>query len=301
MKKIILIIFIFSFSFTKAQDYSSLIKKGNTHLSKKKYEDASKYYKEAFSIQSGTYNDYYNAACAFSLNNEPEESFKYLKLAAQNGFKNLKHIKNDRDLDTLKKLPKWENILKIVEKNQANYEKYFDQDLKKTLEDLFIKDQTLRQLYLDAEKKFGKDSDEMKFFWNLMEIQDEKNQAELINLLNKYGWSGTSKVGGKANIAQFLIIQHAPMEIQEQYLPLLEESVLNNESKGSHLAMLEDRILVSKNKPQKYGTQFYYDKKLKANILYQIENKNEVDKRRNRIGLDLLETYLKKFNIRYDQ
>lgn len=37
--------------------------------------------------------------------------------------------------------------------------------LKIKLETIFMKNQTFRRIYIEAENKLGKDSDEMKYFW----------------------------------------------------------------------------------------------------------------------------------------
>jgi hypothetical protein len=53
----------------------------------------------------------------------------------------------------------------------------------------------------------------------------------LDSLLAKYGWLGTNEVGGKANMAQFLVIQHADIRIQEKALPMLRKKCLNGSVK----------------------------------------------------------------------
>ena len=50
-----------------------------------------------------------------------------------------------------------------------------------------MKDQLFRRLYQDAEKKFGKDSTEMEYFWKVIEEQDESIEIEFIKIAEKYG------------------------------------------------------------------------------------------------------------------
>lgn len=58
------------------------------------------------------------------------------------------------------------------------------------------------------------------------------------------------------------------------------------------LVMMEDRILMDQRIPQKYGTQIQDDK------LYKVDNIDSVNVRRERIGLEPLEVYLKEMNVR---
>src|SRR5580704_9110412 len=52
-------------------------------------------------------NDYYNAACCYALSGKADSSFVLLKLAIQNGYNDLEHIKSDADLTSLHALPGW--------------------------------------------------------------------------------------------------------------------------------------------------------------------------------------------------
>ncbi len=166
-----------------------------------------------------------------------------------------------------------------------------DSLIKKSLEDILIKDQTLRLILPDIEKKFGKDSEELKYIWVLIKRQDSINEVQVIEILDNNGWVGTSRIGSKANQALWLVIQHSSLVIQEKYLPLLEESVLKNESPGWHLAFLKDRILMRNKKKQFYGTQAVYNKESGKYEIYPIEDPKNVDDRRKKIGLETMEEY----------
>lgn len=167
----------------------------------------------------------------------------------------------------------------------------------KQLEKISVRDQTLRQLWRDAESKFGKDSDEVRYFWRLVAKEDSLNEIETIAIIDQYGWVGKSEVGGKANMALWLVIQHASLEIQEKYVPLLEESVKKGESNGSHLALLHDRILMRNGKPQKYGSQIVTDPESGKSKLYDLEDPENVNERRSSVGLGPLEDYLKRMGV----
>ncbi len=60
--------------------------------------------------------------------------------------------------------------------------------------------------------------------------------------------------------ALFLVIQHANLKTQEEYLPVMRESVNNGQAAPQYLAMLEDKVLVKQGKKQMYGSQIETDK-----------------------------------------
>ena len=171
--------------------------------------------------------------------------------------------------------------------------------LKTKLETLFMEDQLFRRLYQDAEKKFGKDSDEMEYFWKVVEKQDERIEIEFIKILEKYGWLGSNQVGRLANGALFSIIQHSSIETKEKYAPLMKESVLRKESQPMHYARLIDRMLVNDNKPQIYGSQTTNDENGNA-IFFEIEKPEYVNKRRKEINLDGIESFAKERSIEWN-
>ena len=72
---------------------------------------------------------------------------------------------------------------------------------------------------------------------------------------------------------------------------MLTESVAKGESEGWHLAFLEDRILMRNKKKQLYGTQAVWDKTLRKNKIYPIEDLKNVNQRRKKLGLESIEKY----------
>ena len=97
------------------------------------------------------------------------------------------------------------------------------------------------------------------------------------------------------------MIQHAELEIQEKYLPLLKKSVEIEESEVWHLAFLDDRILMRKNKNQTYGSQAFWDKSINKMKIYPIDDLKNVNQRRELIGLEPIEEYAKMNGYVFDQ
>ena len=194
------------------------------------------------------------------------------------------------------------NKAKEIKKNTESISKQLpDSVLKKKLEFIRTEDQTLRLLLPEVTDKFGRDSDEYKYIWSLINRQDSICTNKLIKIIDTYGWIGKSRIGAKANQAIWLVMQHAEVKVQEKYLPLLKESVKKGESEGWHLAFLEDRVLVYNKKKQVYGTQAIWDSDLKKNKIYPIEDVKNVNQRRLNLGLKTIEEYAKNNGHIFDQ
>jgi hypothetical protein len=129
---------------------------------------------------------------------------------------------------------------------------------------------------------------------------DSKNQQRLDQIIKEYGWPKRSVFGEEASGVAFLIVQHAELDYQKKYLPLIKEAASQKEARQSDLAMLEDRILTREGKKQIYGTQVRLNQTTQRMELYPIEDEGNVDTRRSAVGLEPLAQYLKRaFDIDY--
>ena len=282
-----------------AQTFKEAIEKGDAFYSDKKYLESAHAFDKAFEIKEGNASQYYDAACSWALTGDKVQSMAYLNLAADKGWTSLKHMKRDGDLTILHDQKGWEPVLAKVQKNIDLVEKDYNKPLQKQLEAIYVKDQTLRLLHREAEEKFGRGTEEMNYFWEVIGKQDSLNELEVVQIIEKHGWVGRSEVGGRANLALWLVIQHAPLHLQEKYLPLLKASVLKRESRGSHLALLEDRIQMRNGKPQIYGSQYHRDEESGKYVFSKIKNPKKVNERRKEVGLGPIEDYAKKFGIEW--
>lgn len=281
------------------QSFSELSKRAFEEYQNGQFAASADSYRQAFDLSEGRTSDYYNAACSYALSDQADKALFYLFLAAEKGWRNIDHLKTDKDLLSLHDKEEWAEVLNQVQANKEAYEKDFDKELQQKLEHIYIRDQTLRQLLNEAENKFGRGSAEMNYYWSLIQKEDSICESLILEVLDDRGWPGKSLVGGKANLAVWLVYQHAPLEIQEQYLPLLKESVAKGESQGSHLAMSEDRILMRKGQAQKYGSQITMDPDTGENTLYELQDPSKVNEYRASVGLGPLQEYAKRFGIEW--
>ncbi len=297
--KFILTLFAFLIaSTTFAQKVEDYISQANKFYQEKEYLKAGKLYEKALQTKTGDETDYYNAACCWALTGDTIKALNYLNKSIDLGNRDVEHLQKDSDLDNLHNTKGWKTILVKIKTKINEYEASLNQPLKKQLEKIYVKDQTLRHLLEDVSKKFGQTSNEYRYFWEVINREDSINLVEVETIIKKYGWVGKSEIGEKANEALWLVIQHADLATQEKYLPLLQSSVKKGESNPNDLALLEDRILMRNNKPQKYGSQVITNNKTGA-VFYEIENPEYVNQRRKTVGLIPIEEYAKLLGIEW--
>ncbi|MBI2482281.1 MAG: hypothetical protein HYV76_01825 [Candidatus Vogelbacteria bacterium] len=124
---------------------------------------------------------------------------------------------------------------------------------------------------------------------------DKENTIKLKSIIQEIGWPTISLVGKKASWGAWLLVQHADHDVkfQKKCLSLMKRVYLNNKKNilPANIAFLEDRILISERKKQKFGSQFKVDKR--GNLsLAPLNNPKNVDKLRKEWGLPPLQDYL---------
>ena len=121
---------------------------------------------------------------------------------------------------------------------------------------------------------------------------DSLNRVAVDSLLQN-GWpDGLSE---QSNRTIWLIIDHADVEYQERYLPLIEQQAVRGTISPSDYATLLDRVNVRRQRPQRYGTQTGYkqcDDEV-FTFVYPIEDIDALDSLRLSVGLDSLHLYLR--------
>ena len=85
---------------------------------------------------------------------------------------------------------------------------------------------------------------------------DWDNIAWLRGIIGRHGWPGHRLVGEAGTHAAWLLAQHAPPELQEQWLPLLQDAVARGDASAVDLAYLMDRVLMHRGESQIHGTQY---------------------------------------------
>jgi hypothetical protein len=131
--------------------------------------------------------------------------------------------------------------------------------------------------------------------WDRQNAIDNANMTRLGEIIDRHGWPGIRFAGYEGASNAFLVLQHADLDSQRKYLPLMRAAVLRNDALGKQLALLEDRVRMREGKPQIYGSQLVGDPPLLA----PIEDEAHVDERPRTVGLPPLAEYLKLFGLTY--
>jgi len=310
MKKIILttIIGFLISNISLGQDmdlYNKAIADADVFYNTAEYAKSAKKYSEAFNSIDGKAvpNDRYNAACSYALAENSEKAFYHLFRLAENEtvkYKDYNHITTDTDLNYLHKNKEWDRLIKLVKTNKDEAEKDLDKPLITILDAIHKEDQKYRHQITDIEKKYGRDSNEMKKHWKLINEKDSINLIKVQEILDKRGWLGTNIIGHRGNGTLFLVIQHSSLKIQEKYLPMMREAVQEGNARASSLALLEDRVALRKGKKQIYGSQIGRDQKTGIFFVSPLINPEKVNIRRASVGLGTIESYISNWNIIWD-
>jgi len=124
--------------------------------------------------------------------------------------------------------------------------------------------------------------------------EDHRNQELIISIIEKCGMPTLNEVNQEQMNAIWLGLQHTEYKYRIKYFPLIEKAVKNGDLSKEHYALMKDRILMDEGKPQIYGSQ------IKNGKLYDLEEPETVNERRQKMGLEPIEDYLKRFNITFD-
>jgi hypothetical protein len=244
-------------------------------------------------------SDYYNAACMWAMAGNADKAFGYLSQANKVGYDDVAHLRTDSDLINLHPDRRWQPLLAKLDAAVALANAHVNLALQKQLAEIRVTDQRIRLKIDSVEKKMGMEAAMTPALTQEMQAVDERNLAQLVAIINQYGWPGRSLVGKAGATTAFLVIQHADPATQQKYLPLLRTAATQGELEKSALALLEDRVLMGQGKPQIYGSQLTANMDTKKYELYTIEDEAHVDKRRAAMGLEPLADYAKRFGLDY--
>ena len=101
-------------------------KKADSLYQAKNFYTAGQFYLKSAAqseFKAGKYGDYYNAACCYALAGKPDSAIVLLKQSVADGYRNIAHIKEDSDFNSLHTLPGWNtyvNNLKVAHTSTTN-------------------------------------------------------------------------------------------------------------------------------------------------------------------------------------
>lgn len=287
---------------TNKQNYSELIRAGWKLCLDKNFTESAKLYEQAFKINTkAPLNDRYNAACINSLAGNPDSAYKHLFIAANElKWNDINHLKNDSDLTNIRIDKRWNELITVMEKNKLEVEKHFDKKLVAELDKIYFEDQSTRSKIPSKEEKYGRDSKEMRAFWQKILKKDSINLVKVSKILDTQGWPSKKRIGTRGTSTLFFVIQHSNLKTQTKYLPMITEALeLGNLPKREY-AMFYDRLVLGQGNRQVYGTQLAIDKESNAPYVLPLEDVRNVDKRRAEMGLNSMQENLNRWDLTWD-
>jgi hypothetical protein len=301
MKRRFLTILILGFLFGKLSQaqsisvqYDSLSKKAYKLYETQQYKQSAQTYNELFKIAAGKelQDDRYNAGCAWALAGYPDSAFFHLQYVTVNmGYNDYNHIIIDGDLNSLHADKRWLPLLGVIKTNKDKAEGSLDKSVVKVLDEIYADDQSGRVQIDSLRKIYGMQSDQVHQKFNSLRGKDSINLIKVKKILDKYGWVASDVL--------FMVMQHADLASQKQYLPMMKQAVTDKKLHPANLALFEDRIAVREGKKQIYGSQLRVDRATGKSVLEPIEDEANVNKRRSAVGLEPLENYAARYGIDY--
>jgi hypothetical protein len=121
---------------------------------------------------------------------------------------------------------------------------------------------------------------------------DVGNADRLRAIIDEHGWPGKSLVGEEGAMHAWLLAQHADrqLDFQRRALSLLAVAVERSEATSRQLAYLTDRVRMNEGREQLYGTQIADVEDGRA-VPWPVESPDQLDERRERIGLEPFAEY----------
>ena len=159
--------------------------------------------------------------------------------------------------------------------------------IKAELKQIVQLDQEPRQRLMSAWKDFPNDTLLHQKIGREIWVNDSLNVIRVREILDSYDLDF-----GEENEVVWAVIQHSSLENQEQYLPKFINAFEKGKLRGEFVAFMQDRIACRSGKPQMYGSQGSYNDS-GVFIPAEIEDPENVDARRAKMGMCTLQEYIK--------
>jgi outer membrane protein OmpA-like peptidoglycan-associated protein len=193
----------------------------------------------------------------------------------------------DPRLGKLKRSSYWKSLVAEVKKS---YVVYTESKNAFYLDSLYFEDQRYRtpnyyKLSGIIEEIDTVTAPELKFNEAEALRRDSFNFLAVERYFLEHGFPTIASVGRRqARGFSYVILHSGDIKAYEKYIPLIEKRCMEGEGEWSLFAMMSDKLSCEKGEFQKYGTQYVRDEHNQS-VLYKMENIEEVNKRRIRIGL----------------
>jgi len=168
--------------------------------------------------------------------------------------------------------------------------------------------QALEDIYdLDAELVAASMQEDPNRIHSLIMIAefDRQHADTLMTIIERFGWPTREMVGLKAVQGAYIAVQHAEHDpdFQSNCLALIQQQVDQGELPGAFLALMTDRVALSRGNPQVYGTQmtmapneFGIMHAVPSAAIWQSE---QLDQRRAALGMPPHQRFIQAIELAY--
>jgi hypothetical protein len=238
--------------------------------------------------------DYANLGCAYSLIKDYSNSIEAIKQSLIIDTTN-NVVYREADYYYISQTKEWETLLLDYKKK---HRLHLEDELFLKLSKVAINDQAFYAEINFYNQESNSDKARVKELWRLKDSLNKLNLKIIEYYLSKkINVLSVKRVGEAFASACFLVIQHADIETQKKYLPIIKNLQVKKETSGENYALLYDRVKIETSSgKQYYGTQVNPI----TNTVYPIIDEKNVDKRRAELGMEPLKNYLELFEINYE-
>ena len=301
--KLIVVLFLSICTMTvvaQKKTYDTFTRDADSLLQAKNFKQAATSFSEAFKANNwkGRIDHRYSAARAWSMAGVADSAFHNLFRIANSGqYVNYERLISEPDLMSLHKDKRWTPLIEMIDSIQSKAEPKLDRKLANQLDSIYINDQKYRLKLEATKKRFGSNSIEVQRLWDIIKANDSINLVVVTRIIDERGWLGKDVIGERGNNTLFLVIQHSNLPTMLKYLPIIKVAVEKGDAKASSLALMEDRVNVFQNKKQIYGSQIQVDKNTGKYTLSPLDDPDNVDERRAKVGLGPIAKYISQWDI----
>ena len=261
-------------------------------------------YKVAFKMVDRPFGqDYFLAAINASKMDDAAKTQSNLQNSFALGVE-WKQVKGGSMYPFLKEKKLTKKLKKIYKKENEKYLQSLDSELRKKIFLLVEKDQKMR-----SARNVKKGWQEQK---TLLQEADEENFSEILEICKTNGFPGFRAVGenltSKYDVEDIsLLMRHFTEDRLKELKPYIDDAIANGDLYPWHYATAYDYSSMFKTTvddldedgnhiliiQQVYGTMAYHNDKGEM-VIYNVENMENIDSLRTRIGLETLIDYAKK-------
>jgi len=170
------------------------------------------------------------------------------------------------------------------------YRPFTQPELRRLVGRMINRDQDVRAEAVAAMRQG--DEEQRKALDRQIAEMDAENRASLLDIFEKHGFPTPEMIGRDGVSSVFLLVQHADddPDFQARALELAEPLMQRRGMSRQQYAMLTDRVLLARDQPQLYGSQYRVEQGKVA--VLPLADPDNVDARRARMAMGTLASYL---------